>query len=266
MSRAPRSPSITRCGILPDVTDSRRSVLALLLDRSSSLAPIRDDLRTGLTELLEAQRALDGELLLSVARTGNHRSPALKPAEKARLPRLGGRGTQPVRDSLGRLVTDLGAVLAALPEEERPGRVFVLTVRGLLDEGSATWGPDELRDLVAAQERDYAWEFLTITVGEHASLAPWGAGHRSIGVTPTGPAVRSALTAAAAYLTRAREAGPWTPVPGFSQAERYAAYPPAVDEPPTQSIPALTADRLAEEDRAAHARWWSRLLPSGQRR
>ncbi|GAA4712828.1 hypothetical protein GCM10023215_64570 [Pseudonocardia yuanmonensis] len=299
------------------MTKPGRSVIALLLDRSSSLGPLRDDLRAATADLLAHQAGLPGEVEVYVTTTGR-RARKLRggiPAADAAVPKLRGRGTEAVRDSLGALVSGLGRSLAGMPEHERPTRVFVLVVTAGADEGSAAWGPDELRDLVAAQERDYAWEVVTVTVAEHAGLAPWGAGHRSLGVAPRGDCVRAAMAAASAYIGRARAAGPWEPVAGISQEERWAAYPPdfhavpepeaaveavvdapveapveavdapveptvepaveaaavapapavpaaPVDDAPTEAIPVLTAQRLAEADRAAAAerrRWWDRF-------
>lgn len=294
------------------VTKPGRSVIALLLDRSSSLGPLRDDVRAATADLLAHQAGLPGEVEVYLTTTGR-RAGKLRggiPATDAAVPKLRGRRTEAVRDSLGALVSGLGRSLAGMPEQERPTRVFVLLVTGGTDAGSATWGPDELRDLIAAQERDYAWEVVTITVAEHAGLAPWGAGHRSLGVAPRGDCVRAAIAAASEYIGRARAAGPWEPVAGISQEERWAAYPPdfhavpeapaeapaeaateavteapaeaaveitapapveatagttpaaPVDDAPTEAIPVLTAQRLAEADRAAAAerrRWWDRF-------
>ncbi|WP_181784590.1 hypothetical protein, partial [Pseudonocardia pini] len=61
--------------------------------------------------------------------------------------------------------------------------------------------------------------------------------------------------------------GPWQPIPGFSQEERWAAYPPdfhqdAVGADETAVIPVITAERLAEADRADaehRRRWWDRF-------
>jgi hypothetical protein len=291
------------------VTKPGRSVIALLLDRSSSLGPLRDDVRAATADLLAHQAGLPGEVEVYPTTTGR-RAGKLRGgvrAADAAVPKLRGRGTEAVRDSLGALISGLGRSLAGMPEQERPTRVFVLVVTGGADEGSAVWGPDALRDLVAAQERDYAWEVVTVTVAEHAGLAPWGAGHRSLGVAPRGDCVRAALAAASAYIGRARAAGPWEPVAGITQEERWAAYPPdfhaapepepaaeapvpavaqspvdsapvvgapvesasvesgpvvPVDDTPTEAIPVLTAQRLAEADRAAAAerrRWWDRF-------
>ncbi|WP_433504396.1 hypothetical protein ACQP04_33170 [Pseudonocardia halophobica] len=293
------------------MTKPGRSVIALLLDRSSSLGPLRDDVRAATAHLLAHQAGLPGEVEVYLTTTGR-RAGKLRggiPATDAAVPKLRGRSTEAVRDSLGALVSGLGRSLAGMPEQERPTRVFVVLVTGGTDAGSATWGPDELRDLIAAQERDYAWEVVTVTVAEHAGLAPWGAGHRSLGVAPRGDCVRAAIAAASEYIGRARAAGPWEPVAGISQEERWAAYPPdfhavpeapadtaaapaeitaeapvvapadttaqapaeatvgttpaaPVDDAPTEAIPVLTAQRLAEADRAAAAerrRWWDRF-------
>ncbi|MCE0762708.1 hypothetical protein LWC35_07265 [Pseudonocardia kujensis] len=308
------------------MTKPGRSVIALLLDRSSSLGPLRDEVRAATADLLAHQAGLPGEVEVYPTVTGR-RAGKLRggvPAADAAVPKLRGRRTEAVRDSLGALVSGLGRSLAGMPEQERPDRVFVLVVTAGADEGSSTWGPDELRDLVAAQERDYAWEVVTVTVAEHAGLAPWGAGHRSVGVAPRGDCVRAAIAAASAYIGRARAAGPWEPVAGISQEERWAAYPPdfhtasetaatsaaaettearaeartetsetaetaaapvdstpvagapagsgsldgspvdgrPADAAPTEAIPVLTAQRLAEADRAAAAerrRWWDRF-------
>jgi hypothetical protein len=212
------------------VTKPGRSAVAILADRSRSARPVREALRSGLTSLLTDQQ---GDVLAAVVPSGSS-LPTLHPAADVNVPALRPRGTAALRDALGTLVTDLGTALSAMPEEERPSRVLVLVVGTAT--GGSRWSRDSIADLVGAQQRDYAWEFAFVGSGDAASELGI---HRVLPATPCDEGVRAGLAAASAFLGRARDAQPWTPVAGFSDADRAAA---GVEAP------------------AATPTWWQRLV------
>lgn len=212
------------------MTKPGRTAIAILVDRSRSARPIRNDLRAGLTDLLSEQRDRPGDVLAAVTSTGA--VPALRPIAEVAVPALRTRGASALRDDLGELITGLGSALSTTPEDERPARVLVLVV-GAEIEGTA-WSRDAIADLVGAQQRDYAWEFAF--VGTAYASDALGI-NRSLTCTSAG--VRAGLAAASAFLLRARDGQPWEPVDGFTDADRETA---------------------AAEAAPAAANWWQRLL------
>lgn len=212
------------------MTKPGRTAVAILADRSRSTRPVRDALRAGLTSLLADQQ---GDVLAAVVPSGGS-LPALRPAADVTVPALRPRGTATLRDDLGSLITDLGTALSAMPEEDRPSRVLVLVVGTAT--GGTSWSPDAIADLVGAQQRDYAWGFAFVGTGDAAGELGI---HHVLSATPCDEGVRAGLAAASAFLSRAREAQPWAPVEGFSDADRAAAAAPAPAATPT---------------------WWQRLI------
>lgn len=212
------------------MTKPGRTAIAILVDRSRSARPIRNDLRTGLTDLLSEQRDRPGDVLAAVTSTGA--IPALRPIAEVTAPAMRTRGASSLRDDLGELITGLGSTLSATPEDERPSRVLVLVV-GAGTEGTA-WSRDAIADLVVAQQRDYAWEFAFVGTADASETLGI---RRSLTCTPSG--IRAGLAAASGFLLRARDGQPWEPVDGYTDADREAA---AVEAAP------------------AAPNWWQRLL------
>jgi hypothetical protein len=236
------------------VTKPGRTAIAILADRSRATRPVRAALRAGLAGMLSDQQdradqqdsanqqdtadQQSTDVLATVVPTGAT-MPALRPVADVTVPALRSRGTAAVRDDLGVLITDLGAALSTMPEEERPSRVLVLVVGA--GTAGTRWSRDAIADLVGAQHRDYAWEFAFVGLGtDTAAAAELGIGH-ALTCTPSEEGVRAGLAAASAFLSRARDGQPWAPVEGFGDAERAAAAAPA-------------------DETAATASWWQRLL------
>lgn len=199
------------------MTKPGRTAVAILADRSRSTRPVRAAVHAGLTSLLTDQRESGADVLAAVAGTGAG-LPALRPVADVVVPSLRPRGTAAVRDDLGALITGLGAALSAMPEQERPSRVLVLVV-GTSTTGT-TWSRDAIADLVGTQQRDYAWEFAFVGAGDAAGELGID---RALPAAPSDEGIRAGLAAASAFLGRARDAQPWAPVEGFSDADRAAA-------------------------------------------
>ncbi len=216
------------------MTKPGRAAIAILADRSRSTRPVRAAVRAGLTGILTDQRDSGADVLVAIAPTGAG-LPALRPVAEVTAPALRARGAAAVRDDLGDLITELGAQLSAMPEEERPSRVLVLVVAAGVE--GTRMSRDAIADLVGAQQRDYAWEFAHVGVegADALGIAP----ERALTCTLSDEGVRAGLAAASAFLTRARDGQPWAPVEGFGEAERAAAAAPAEPAP---------------------AGWWQRLL------
>lgn len=240
------------------------TLLAVHLDRSSTLRPLLPALRSGLADLLAEQDAHDGDLQVVVA-TGDDLTRSLpdgthppavpvgageaRTALPAKLRPLGGPD---LRGGAARLLGAVGDELAARDEANRPERVVVLLVgEGAVGDTSA------VRERIVHQQNTYAWEFVLVdvttgtipaTAGARAAVSeesrgeggdaavavaerPAGDGAERFGVPVTatitaGPGaagVTAALSAASAFVTRARSGRPHEPVEGFSDDERAAA-------------------------------------------
>jgi hypothetical protein len=98
-------------------------------------------------------------------------------------------------DAMGRTIDDLGRTLAALPENERPGKVLIVTMTDGLENQSKTYNLQQIADLIQRQREVYKWEFQFLAANQDAiataskfnipatqaiSYAPSAAGTRNV--------------------------------------------------------------------------------------
>ena len=73
-----------------------------------------------------------------------------------------------LHDAIGRLVTDAGAELAALPEERRPGTVIVAIMTDGLENASKEWTGAAIKALVEQQTTQWGWQFMYMGADQDA--------------------------------------------------------------------------------------------------
>ena len=200
--------------------------LYFLLDRSGSMQSIKTDTEGGFNAFVAEQRAAAGECRVTLAQFDNDYETVYtdKPIKDVPPLVLVPRGSTALLDAIGRLVTDAGSALAALPEAERPGTVVVAIMTDGQENASHEWDRPAVKALVQQQSSDYGWQFLymgadqdAIEVGtsmgvgaEHSLTYARGKVDRMMAVTSAN---------VAEYRTR-RSAGTTTPMAGFTDQQR----------------------------------------------
>jgi hypothetical protein len=208
------------------MTDSNLTHIYFLLDRSGSMQSIKGDTEGGFAAFVEEQRAGEGECRVTLAQFDDHYEVVYAALPVSQVPPLAlqPRGTTALLDAMGRLVTDAGAELAALPEDRRPGTVIVAVMTDGLENASREWTHPAIRSLVEQQTRDYGWQFLYMGADQDAVEVG-----RSLGVTAgssvtyargrAGANLRMA-SAKVADLRRAKLADAGATFAAYSEAER----------------------------------------------
>ncbi len=211
------------------MTDSDKTLIAALLDRSGSMACIASDMRGGFDSYIATERGQAGTTLVTLAQFDDRYDTvyADRPVDAVPPLRLEPRGMTALLDAIGRFVTEIGAGLAALPEGERPGEVTVLVMTDGHENASTEWTGEAVRALISQQESIYGWDFVflganmdAVEVGTNLGFAPG----KSITYDADADAVGGAWSAVSAYSTRKRARGnaPAASIV-FQQAERDAA-------------------------------------------
>ncbi|MEJ3656812.1 vWA domain-containing protein [Actinomycetes bacterium KLBMP 9759] len=208
------------------------TLIAALLDRSGSMHGLRSDTEGGFDAFVADQRAVPGEVQVTLAQFDDRYEVVYSRRAIAEVPplQLHPRGTTALLDAIGKLVTDVGRDLAALAEEERPEKVIVIVMTDGHENASSEWTPEAVRSIIAQQEQVYSWEFLflganidAVTVGSHLGFSH----ERSLTYSASSSGVGGAYRAASGYTRRSRTARPGAARPaGFEQSEREAAEPP----------------------------------------
>lgn len=210
------------------MTDSNRTLIAVLLDRSGSMESIKSDSEGGFNSLIGDQRTEPGEALVTLAQFDTEYEVvfANRPIADVGPLVLQPRAATALLDSIGRLVTDVGAELAALPEQDRPGTVIVVVVTDGLENSSVEWTVDSVKKAIKRQQDDYGWEFIflganmdAVAVGARMGFAA----DRSMTYAPSAEGVAGSYRANSRLITSVRSAPAGVRAEGFTEAERGAA-------------------------------------------
>lgn len=144
------------------MTDSSKTLIAALLDRSGSMNTSVRATEDGWRELISEQRALPGQCQVTLAQFDNEYELLYPPIDIATVPEfhLVPRGRTALLDAAGRLITEVGEQLSALPEDQRPGQVICLIMTDGYENASRTWTWEAIRGLITQQREVYGWEFI----------------------------------------------------------------------------------------------------------
>jgi hypothetical protein len=210
------------------VTDSQRTLIAVLLDRSGSMEAVKSDTEGGFNAFVDTQRAETGDARVTLAQFDTHYEVVYANRPIGDVPRLDlqPRGGTALYDALGRLITDVGAELAALPEAERPRTVVVVVLTDGHENSSREWNHEAVSAAIRRQESEYAWDFLFLGANMDAVQIGTALGiraDRSLTWDTTGGGVANAMASAGAFVARRRSAPVGAAVDGFSEVDRRAA-------------------------------------------
>lgn len=211
------------------MTNADKTLIAALLDRSGSMQRIVADMCGGFDSFIATQAGAPGVTEVTLAQFDNRYEVVYhdRPVETVPPLTLEPRGSTALLDAIGRFITDIGAGLAALPEDQRPGDVTVLVMTDGCENASREWTAEAVRALIAQQETVYGWDFVflganmdAVAVGSGLGFAPG----KSLTFDADEQAVGGAWVAVAGYTDRKRSRGV-APAPSivFGDAERRGA-------------------------------------------
>jgi uncharacterized protein YegL len=202
------------------------TLIRMLVDRSGSMDRVRQATVTGINEFITMQKNAPGDGHIKVVQfdedeRGNFSYETvldkhLSEAATISLDDFTPRGMTPLFDAMARTIDELGAELAALPEEERPNRVVVCIVTDGEENASKTYsrlsgGAARVKAMVQHQTTKYNWQFTyvganqdAILVGESIGIA--AAASMSFFATDTN--TKSAFRSLSAYTSRLRGVSP----------------------------------------------------------
>ena len=161
------------------MTDSNKTLIAALLDRSGSMDECKKFTEDGWRELINGQRSEPEYCEVTLAQFDTEYEVLYPPTAIAAVPEfvLMPRGGTALLDSAGRFITEVGERLAALPEDQRPGQVICLIMTDGMENASRQWTWDAVKKLITQQREVYGWEFIflgadidAVAVGERMGM------------------------------------------------------------------------------------------------
>jgi hypothetical protein len=158
------------------MTDSNKTAIAVLVDRSGSMALIRTDAEGAVNQFVEDQRNEPGACTVRLDQFDSEFENVYPSTDIKDVPKfvLSPRGATALTDAIGKTVTEFGAELAALPEDERPGTVIVVIVTDGYENASREWTTPAVHNLITEQQDKYNWKFVFLAAGQDA-IATGGA-------------------------------------------------------------------------------------------
>jgi hypothetical protein len=205
----PKPPPRTKQGAL-QMTNPDLTLIGVLVDRSGSMHRLKSDMEPALASFLTSQAEQPGTAQVSLAHFDDvyEQVWALRDITEVPSYTLVPRNTTALLDAMGRFVTDVGAELAARPEQDRPAKVIIVIITDGMENASREWSRDGVRELVQRQREGYAWEFVFLGANFDAVAEAGRLGiPQSAALTFAPEASPAAMASMGSHVSRLRAAG-----------------------------------------------------------
>ena len=116
------------------------------------------------------------------------------------------RNSTPLLDAIGTGIVDLGEVLNAMPEDQRPGRVIFVIATDGEENCSREYTRQQVGDMIKTQKDQFAWDFVFIGADFDAFAEAGGVGITVASTMSTpGVAMAAAYSSTNDAMTRGRQ-------------------------------------------------------------
>lgn len=184
------------------------TLLVLVVDRSGSMASIREDMEGGIKTLLAEQGREKGTCLVTIAQFDSEYELLTDGVPVAELEpyQLLPRGTTALLDAIGRTIGYVKGRLDALDSSHRPGHVLVAVITDGMENASKEWSRLQVMDSVKARIAE-GWDFTFLGANQDAIQEGGGLGvapdsSLTYAATPTG--TREAFAAMSSSMGKKR--------------------------------------------------------------
>lgn len=147
--------------------------IAFVLDRSDSMQSCGEAAIACFNSFLQGQQELEGLAKLTLVLFDDEYLVPIDGLPVAEILPLTNenyvpRGSTALLDAIGHTIDDLGARLAAMPEENRPGRVVVAILTDGEENSSQTYTWRQIAGVIKEQTEQYRWTFLFLGANQDA--------------------------------------------------------------------------------------------------
>ena len=150
------------------MTNSNKSLINIVLDRSGSMSSIRNDMISGFREFIQDQRknANGREINVGLYRFDDifEEVFAQKNLSDDRVflnnENFVPRGGTALLDAVGKSINIVGERLAKMPENDRPERVLFFIITDGQENASKEFTRARIKEMIDQQEKKYNWRFI----------------------------------------------------------------------------------------------------------
>jgi Mg-chelatase subunit ChlD len=149
------------------------SEIAFVLDRSGSMGSCREAAIEGFNSFLLEQQQTEGLAKLTLVLFDDEYLVPIDALPVAEILPLNSesyipRGSTALLDAIGRASDELGARLAALPEQDRPAQVIVAILTDGMENSSQNCTWQRIARVIKQQTEQYRWTFLFLGANQDA--------------------------------------------------------------------------------------------------
>jgi hypothetical protein len=142
--------------------------LIFVIDRSGSMATIRDDMIGGFNTFIKTQKdAKLGDCKVFAYKFDNIYEAMFEDVDLNDVPQLDRTNYVPrdmtaLYDAVATTIDNMGARLAAMKEEDRPEKVLVVTITDGEENASRKFNQQNVADRIKTQREQFNWDFAYI--------------------------------------------------------------------------------------------------------
>lgn len=157
---------------MTDVTPPTNDLteLAVVLDRSGSMASIKDDMEGGLWSTIVEQNGLPGRCRVSLYQFDSEWETCYEAKLSGEITqsdcRLVPRGGTALNDAVVKSLAAMEDRILKEPEDERPGTVIVVVITDGQENGSTENTSKDVRDAIGRATDKFNWEFLFLAADD----------------------------------------------------------------------------------------------------
>jgi uncharacterized protein YegL len=200
------------------------SEIVLVMDRSGSMASIKEEAEGGINHFLDEQKRLPGEANFTLVQFDTEYEIPFRGVPIRNVPeiKLEPRGETALLDALGRAIVETGDRLSKTPEWNRPGVVAIVVITDGHENASHEFTKAKIKEMVEHQQNVYKWKFSFLAADLGAFDDGAGMGIAVGGTSPYfgGVALAWGLKAASDHVGKMRSASNiGEAVPDFSYTD-----------------------------------------------
>jgi len=151
--------------------------ITVVLDRSGSMADIRQATIDSFNEFTEGQKKVPGEANFTLIQFDTQNpwevlcdSRPIAGAPKLSLETYQPRGGTPLHDAIGLTIDDLGKTLSRMNEADRPVKVVIVILTDGLENASSKYTGARIAEMIKHQTEVYKWQFVFLGANQDAIL------------------------------------------------------------------------------------------------
>src|SRR5437660_906084 len=148
--------------------------IAVLLDRSGSMADVKDETISGFNYFLKEQKAAGENASLTLVQFDSESTDVVHESRPVRdVPDLNPdtyqpRGSTPLLDALGQTINSTGRTLAAIPEANRPDKIVFVVITDGQENASHQFSKSRVKEMIDHQTGKYNWQFIYLGANQDA--------------------------------------------------------------------------------------------------